>query len=159
VVPPTLIRRLTEVSFDAPRRATARLPVAMGRPPHFDPDQRLVGVWRGHVEVGDDRWPITLDIRRDREIRLLIQEPAMRYMGGEMWTLLNRVTFFDGVLEGFALPGNWTSVPYRKAFMRRLDLTLGSDVLYGSLALYEGSVHTSRSDTLLSYWVTLAREK
>ena len=124
------------------------------------PDERLVGAWRGHVEVRDTSWPIRLDIRADGEVRLLIQEPATRYMGGEMWTLLNRVSFGDGRrLWGFALPGNWTSVPHRKAFFRRLDLTLGADVLYGWLSLYESSVHTSRSDTLLSYWVTLAREE
>jgi len=125
----------------------------------FVPDARLIGVWRGQVEVRDARWPIALDIRPDGEIRLLIQEPAMRYMGGEMWTLLNRVRFRDDVLSGFALPGNWTSAPYRKAFFRRLDLTLDVDVLYGSLALYEGSAHTTLSDTVLSCWVTLAREE
>lgn len=123
------------------------------------PDERLVGVWRGHVEVRDTSWLIVLDVRADGEIHLLIQEPATRYMGGEMWTLLNRVNFRDGRLSGFALPGNWTSVPYRKAFFRRLDLTLAADVLYGSLTLYESSAHTSRSDTLLSYWVRLAREE
>lgn len=116
----------------------------------FRPSSQLAGRWRGEVEVGDQVWPIELDIRPDGDVHLRIN--------GELWTVLNRVTFRDGVLRGFAPPGHWTSVPYRKAFRRRLDLTLRGNVLYGSLALYEASVHTTRSDSVLSYWVKLTKE-
>ena len=121
----------------------------------FDLGPELPGEWRGrvHTYAGERELALRFEGRGDVHARL----------GEQLWTLVNRVRFEDGWLEGRMMGDIGTPDASRRKHSLNLDLRLHGGVLSGAIAAEteledEGGAPGKRVGSALNHWVELRKE-
>jgi CubicO group peptidase (beta-lactamase class C family) len=117
-------------------------------PPEFKPRPELVGEWTGAIHTYLGERPVVLRIEESGTIRVRLRE--------QLWTLLTRVTFSEGILVGRFAGDVDTTDASRKPHTISLTLKLRGDILNGSAASI--SLGDARGANAQSHWIELKKQ-
>jgi CubicO group peptidase (beta-lactamase class C family) len=127
-----------------------RPPPATPQPePVFKPAPELRGEWTGAVHTWKSETPLTLRFQEDGDIHARL--------GRQLWTLLNMVSYRDGVLSASMSGDVGTDDANRQLY--RLDFTLklrGGNILNGPVTAL--SLPGKRTRNALSYWTEVKKK-
>jgi hypothetical protein len=117
-------------------------------PPAFRPANELLGAWQGKVNTYKGELSFKLLFQPDGDVHV--------QLGSQLKTLLNRVQFRDGYLNGSFTGDIGTEDANRTRYWLALILKLRGTVLNG--AMIAQALPGSRSDLSLPHWVELKKE-
>lgn len=111
------------------------------------PMSKLEGEWNGYIHTYKGDIPLTFVFLKSGDVHVK--------MNGQLWTLLNDITFKDDILVGRTVGDIGTEDVNRRPYTIRFSLKLRGDVMNGSATAI--SLPSPRMGNALSHWTELRR--
>lgn len=145
-------RKISDALFKAvaPQWTAAKPPVASPQHARFQPPAELVGQWSGTIHTYERDLPVQLSIAAGGEVHVQIES--------QLTTLLNEVSFEDGLLSGVAASQIDTADTRRYPHTVGFSLRLRGSVLNGAAMANSVSAPDVSWIYNLPHWVELKRQ-
>lgn len=145
-------RQISDALFKAvvPQWTAAKHPVAPAAGAPFQPSADLVGRWVGTIHTYERELPVELDVLATGDVHVQI--------GSQLRTLLNNVSFQDGLLSGSAASRIDTGDTQRYPHSVSFTLRLRGSVLNGEATADSLSAPNVSWIYNLPHWVELKRQ-
>lgn len=145
-------RKISDALFKAvvPQWPAAKPPAPPPPAARFEPPEDLLGRWVGTIHTYERELPVQLHVLASGEVHVRI--------GSQLQTLLNRVSFSDGLLRGVAASQIDTADTRRYPHTVGFSLRLRGSVLNGAAMADSQSAPSVSWIYNLPHWVELRRQ-
>lgn len=145
-------RKISDALFKAvvPQWPAAKPAVAGPPPARFQPPSELLGLWSGTIHTYERELPVQLNVMATGEVHVQI--------GSQLQTLLNQVSFEDGLLRGVAASQIDTTDTRRYPHTVGFSLRLRGPVLNGAAMANSLPAPSVSWIYNLPHWVELKRQ-